>query len=44
MGTDGQTDITKLRAAFRNFANEPKNGCTTVLPNAFNDYVHLQGV
>jgi len=24
-GTDGQTDITKLIVAFRNFANAPKN-------------------
>ena len=23
--TDGQTDMTKLRVAFRNFANAPKN-------------------
>jgi len=23
--TDGQTDITKLRVAFRNFAKAPKN-------------------
>ena len=25
MRTDGQTDITKLIVAFRNFANAPKN-------------------
>ena len=25
--TDGQTDITKLIVAFRNFANAPKNAC-----------------
>jgi hypothetical protein len=25
MWTDGQTDITKLTVAFRNFANAPKN-------------------
>jgi len=28
---DGRTDITKLRVAFRNFANTPKYGYTTVL-------------
>ena len=26
MRTDGQTDMTKLMVAFRNFANSPKNG------------------
>ena len=25
IGTDGQTDMTKLIVAFRNFANAPKN-------------------
>jgi len=25
MGTDRQTDVTKLIAVFRNFANTPKN-------------------
>jgi len=25
---DGQTDMTKLRVAFRNFANAPKNSQT----------------
>jgi len=39
---DGRTDITKLRVAFRNFANAPKNGYTTelqtrpVIPCTFN--------
>jgi hypothetical protein len=28
MRTDGQTDMTKLIVAFRNFANAPKNGYT----------------
>jgi hypothetical protein len=27
---DGQTDMTKLTVAFRNFANAPKNACKTV--------------
>jgi hypothetical protein len=26
MRTDGQTDMTKLTVAFRNFANAPKQG------------------
>jgi IS5 family transposase len=25
--TDGRTEMTKLRVAFRNFANAPKNAC-----------------
>ena len=25
--TDGQTDMTKIIVAFRNFANAPKNSC-----------------
>ena len=29
MRTDGQTDITKLILAFRNFANAPKNASTS---------------
>ena len=27
---DGQTDMTKLIGAFRNFANAPRNGCPCV--------------
>ena len=28
---DGRTDMTKLRAAFRNFANVPNNACRDLI-------------
>jgi hypothetical protein len=32
--TDGQTDITKLTGAVRNFANSPKNDCVIQNPDS----------
>ena len=31
--TDVQTDLTKLRVAFRNFANAPRNSNYTIVPH-----------
>jgi hypothetical protein len=35
MRTDGQTDMTQLIVAFRNFTNAPKNGVENFGPKSF---------
>jgi hypothetical protein len=44
MSTDGQTDMTKLTAAFRNFANAPKNRQTDTARSSFHNVLFLQAI
>jgi len=41
MSTDGQTDVTKLTAVFRNFANAPKNRHTDTARSSFHNVLQL---
>jgi hypothetical protein len=44
MSTDGQTDMTKLTAAFRNFANAPKIRYTDMARLSFHNVLFLEDV
>ena len=44
MSTDGQTNMTKLTAAFRNLVNAPKNRHTDTARSSFHNVLFLQAI